>query len=175
MIIEFQPPCYVQGHQPPDQAAQSHTQPGLENCRESILGLILFNVIHVICCYPWPGGGDGVPAHWAGRRCQVGRSSAYAWGQGRARQPERSTKLEKIKQNLCEFWQGHVRSPAMGKEAPLAVIRVGEQQGGEQLSWGELWILVDSRLPMRQHSALEANKAKKASWTVLTDQLKPST
>jgi len=28
MIIEFQPPCYVQGHQPPDQAAQSHTQPG---------------------------------------------------------------------------------------------------------------------------------------------------
>ena len=24
MIIEFQPPCYVQGHQPPDQAAQSH-------------------------------------------------------------------------------------------------------------------------------------------------------
>ena len=30
MIIEFQPPCYVQGHQPPDQAAQSHIQPGLE-------------------------------------------------------------------------------------------------------------------------------------------------
>ena len=29
MIIEFQPPCYVQGHQPPDQAAQSHIQPGL--------------------------------------------------------------------------------------------------------------------------------------------------
>ena len=29
-IIEFQPPCYVQGHQPPDQAAQSHIQPGLE-------------------------------------------------------------------------------------------------------------------------------------------------
>ena len=23
-------PCYVQGHQPPDQAAQSHIQPGLE-------------------------------------------------------------------------------------------------------------------------------------------------
>jgi len=30
MITEFQPPCYVQGHQPPDQAAQSHIQPGLE-------------------------------------------------------------------------------------------------------------------------------------------------
>jgi len=24
MIIEFQPPCYVQGCQPPDQAAQNH-------------------------------------------------------------------------------------------------------------------------------------------------------
>ena len=30
MIIEFQPPCYVQGRQPLDQAAQSHIQPGLE-------------------------------------------------------------------------------------------------------------------------------------------------
>ena len=30
MIIQFQPPCYVQGHQSPDQAAQSHIQPGLE-------------------------------------------------------------------------------------------------------------------------------------------------
>jgi len=30
MIIQFQPPCYVQGLQPPDQAAQSHIQPGLE-------------------------------------------------------------------------------------------------------------------------------------------------
>jgi len=30
MIIEFQPPCYVQGCQPPDQAAQSHIQPDLE-------------------------------------------------------------------------------------------------------------------------------------------------
>ena len=30
MIIEFQPPCYVQGRQPPDQAAQSHIQPGFE-------------------------------------------------------------------------------------------------------------------------------------------------
>jgi len=30
MIIEFQLPCYVQGRQPPDQAAQSHIQPSLE-------------------------------------------------------------------------------------------------------------------------------------------------
>ena len=30
MIIEFQPPCYVHGCQPLDQAAQSHIQPGLE-------------------------------------------------------------------------------------------------------------------------------------------------
>ena len=30
MIIEFQPSCHVQGHQPLDQAAQSHIQAGLE-------------------------------------------------------------------------------------------------------------------------------------------------
>ena len=30
VIIQFQPPCYVQGRQPLDQAAQSHIQPGLE-------------------------------------------------------------------------------------------------------------------------------------------------
>jgi len=30
MIIELLPPCSVQGHQPADQAAQSHIQPGLE-------------------------------------------------------------------------------------------------------------------------------------------------
>jgi len=29
-VIQFQPPCHGQGHQPPDQAAQSHIQPGLE-------------------------------------------------------------------------------------------------------------------------------------------------
>ena len=34
MNIEFQPPCYVQGHQPADQAAQSHIQPGLECLQE---------------------------------------------------------------------------------------------------------------------------------------------
>ena len=27
VIIKFQPPCRVQGHQPPDQAAQSHIEP----------------------------------------------------------------------------------------------------------------------------------------------------
>ena len=30
MLIQFQPPCYVQGRQPADQTAQSHIQPGLE-------------------------------------------------------------------------------------------------------------------------------------------------
>ena len=30
MIIEFQPHCYVQGRQAPDQAAQRHNQHGLE-------------------------------------------------------------------------------------------------------------------------------------------------
>jgi len=30
MTISFQPPCYVQGHQPADQAAQSHIYLGLE-------------------------------------------------------------------------------------------------------------------------------------------------
>ena len=30
MIIWFQPLCYAQGLQPPDQAAQSHIQPGHE-------------------------------------------------------------------------------------------------------------------------------------------------
>ena len=30
MIVGFQPPYHVQGCQPPDQAAQSHIQPGLE-------------------------------------------------------------------------------------------------------------------------------------------------
>ena len=29
MIMEFQPPCYVQGHQLLDEAAQSHIQPGM--------------------------------------------------------------------------------------------------------------------------------------------------
>jgi len=30
MTTSFQPPCYVQGCQSPDQAPQSHIQPGLE-------------------------------------------------------------------------------------------------------------------------------------------------
>jgi len=29
VIIKFQTPCYVQGRQPPDQAEQSHIQPGI--------------------------------------------------------------------------------------------------------------------------------------------------
>ena len=33
-ITSFQPPCYVQGRQPADQAAQSHIQPGLECLQE---------------------------------------------------------------------------------------------------------------------------------------------
>jgi len=32
MAIQFQPPCYVQGCQPPDQAAQSHIQPVKHHC-----------------------------------------------------------------------------------------------------------------------------------------------
>jgi len=30
VLIQFHPPCYVQGRQPAAQAAQSHIQPGLE-------------------------------------------------------------------------------------------------------------------------------------------------
>jgi len=41
MIITFQPPCYVQGHQPQDQAAQSHIQPGLE-CHITFTANLLF-------------------------------------------------------------------------------------------------------------------------------------
>ena len=48
MIIEFQPPCHVQGRQPPDQAAQSHIQPGLE-CLQGwgIHNLLGQNVLHI--------------------------------------------------------------------------------------------------------------------------------
>lgn len=60
---------------------------------------------------------------------QAGRSRAYVWGQGRAGQPKRSTELEKIEQNLCEFWQEHVQSPAMGREAPL-------DKGWGMTGWG---------------------------------------
>jgi len=54
MIIKFQPPCYVQGHQPLDQAAQSHIQPGLE-CHQgwsihNLLGQFVpvFQPIHLL-------------------------------------------------------------------------------------------------------------------------------
>ena len=40
VIIQFQAPCYVQGCQPPDQAAQSHIQPGLECLQGSIHNLL---------------------------------------------------------------------------------------------------------------------------------------
>jgi len=33
-MIKFQAPCHGQGRQPPDQAAQSHIQPGLEWLQE---------------------------------------------------------------------------------------------------------------------------------------------
>ena len=52
MIIEFQPPCYVQGCQPLDQAAQSHIQPGLECLQgwgiHSLLGWAV-PVCHHLC------------------------------------------------------------------------------------------------------------------------------
>ena len=60
MIIQFQPPCYVQGCQPPNQAAQSHIQPSLEciqrrgihNLQElAILSYLLHGMITVGCCY----------------------------------------------------------------------------------------------------------------------------
>ena len=41
MIIEFQPPCYVHGCQPLDQAAQSHIQPGLE----CLQGWVIHNLL----------------------------------------------------------------------------------------------------------------------------------
>ena len=39
-IISFQPPSHRQGHQPPDQAAQSHIQPGLENLQSLSITLL---------------------------------------------------------------------------------------------------------------------------------------
>ena len=52
MIIKFQPPCYVQGRQPADQAAQSHIQPGLECLQgwgiHNILGQ-LFQCVTTLC------------------------------------------------------------------------------------------------------------------------------
>jgi len=53
MIINFQPPCYVQGHQPPDQTAQSHIQPGLECLQgcgiHSLLGQPVPACHHPLC------------------------------------------------------------------------------------------------------------------------------
>ena len=55
MLISFQSPCYVQGRQPADQAAQSHIQPGLECLQEWGIHNIffpkdLFPLFHVIVC-----------------------------------------------------------------------------------------------------------------------------
>ena len=52
MVIEFQNPCYVQGHQPLHQAAQSHIQPGLECLQQqgthNLLGN-LFQYVTTLC------------------------------------------------------------------------------------------------------------------------------
>ena len=48
MTIEFQPPCYVQGHQPPDQAAQSHIQPGLECLQDGASTTSLGNLFQCV-------------------------------------------------------------------------------------------------------------------------------
>jgi len=57
MIIRFQPPCYVQGDQPPDQAAQSHIQPGLECLQgwgiHSLLLLSMFKIGLRIAAKAW--------------------------------------------------------------------------------------------------------------------------
>jgi len=53
MTIELQPPCYVQGHQPSDQAAHSHIQPGLERLQgwgiHSLLGQPVPVCHHPLC------------------------------------------------------------------------------------------------------------------------------
>ena len=47
MIIEFQPPSYVQDCQPLDQAAQSHIQPGPECLQEWGIHNLLGQPVHV--------------------------------------------------------------------------------------------------------------------------------
>jgi len=41
-------PCYVQGPQPPDQAAQSHIQPGLEWLQEWSVHTLLGNLFQCV-------------------------------------------------------------------------------------------------------------------------------
>ena len=48
MIIEFQPPYYVQGCQPLDQAAQSHIQPGLDAYRDGASTTSLGNLFQCV-------------------------------------------------------------------------------------------------------------------------------
>ena len=51
VIISFQPPSYVQGYQPPDQAAQSHIRPGLEwMCIHFYLRYACFGFVNKACC-----------------------------------------------------------------------------------------------------------------------------
>ena len=54
MIIEFQPPCYVQARQPPDQAAQSHIQPGPECLQGWGIHKLLVPVHHHPLCENLP-------------------------------------------------------------------------------------------------------------------------
>ena len=51
-------PCYVQGRQPPDQAAQSHIQPGLECSRDGASTASLGNVMFHDCAYLALKGGS---------------------------------------------------------------------------------------------------------------------
>ena len=68
MIIEFQSPCYVQGHQPPDQAAQSHIQPGLECLQgwgiHSLLGQPVPVRHHPLCEKLLPNIQPKPKSHW---------------------------------------------------------------------------------------------------------------
>ena len=62
MIIEFQPPCYMQGCQPLDQAAQSNVQPGLECLQgwgiHNLLGQPVPVLYHPLCESKWWKGGE---------------------------------------------------------------------------------------------------------------------
>jgi len=51
-------PCYVQGRQPPDQAAQSHIQPGLECLQEWGIHNLLGQLVPV--CHHKAGREDNI-------------------------------------------------------------------------------------------------------------------
>ena len=48
MIIEFQPPCYVQGHQPPDQAARATSSLALNVSRDGASTTSLGNLFQCV-------------------------------------------------------------------------------------------------------------------------------